>query len=124
MILENFIKFCLVGGSGLLLDMGVTYATKEWMRLNKYVANGLGFTLAATTNFFLNRWWTFRSESPDISIQYMKFVTIAVVGLAINTSIIYILHDRLRLNFYLSKIGAIGVVTIWNFTMNYIFTFA
>ncbi len=122
--MENFIKFCLVGGSGLLLDMGVTYATKEWMRLNKYVANGLGFTLAATTNFFLNRWWTFRSESPDISIQYMKFVTIAVVGLAINTSIIYILHDRLRLNFYLSKIGAIGVVTIWNFTMNYIFTFA
>ncbi len=124
MILENFIKFCLVGGSGLLLDMGVTYATKEWMRLNKYVANGLGFTLAATTNFFLNRWWTFRSDSPDISIQYLKFVTIAVVGLAINTSIIYILHDRLRLNFYLSKIGAIGVVIIWNFTMNYIFTFA
>ncbi len=123
MIVENFIKFCIVGGSGLFVDMGITYALKEWLRLNKYIANASGFAIAATSNFFLNRWWTFQSESPDVSIQYLKFVTISLVGLSINTAIIYLLNDRLRWNFYLSKIGAIGVVTLWNFTMNYLFTF-
>ena len=29
----------------------------------------------------------------------------------------------MKFNFYLSKIGAIGVVTIWNFLANYSFIF-
>ena len=34
MILQ-FIKFCVVGGSGVFVDFGVTYACKEWLRVNK-----------------------------------------------------------------------------------------
>ena len=41
----------------------------------------------------------------------------------INNGIIYLLADRMRMNFYLSKLFAIGTVTVWNFFMNYYFTF-
>jgi len=34
-----------------------------------------------------------------------------------------LLNDKLKFNFYLSKLIAIGVVTIWNFVMNFIITF-
>ena len=93
------------------------------MRLNTYVANSLGFLCASTTNWLLNRVWTFRNEDPDIAGQYLRFLAIALVGLALNNAAIYLLHNRLRLNFYLAKIFATGVVTFWNFFMNYFFTF-
>ena len=96
---------------------------KEKLRLNKYIANSTGFICAATTNWLLNRIWTFQSHDPQISRQYLLFLAISLIGLGINNGIIYLLADRGKLNFYLSKLLAIGVVTIWNFLMNFFFTF-
>lgn len=119
----KFIKFCLVGGSGLIVDFGVTYLCKEIAKLNKYISNSLGFIVAATTNFILNRIWTFSSQSPDIMKQYGLFFLFSLIGLCLNNGIIYLLHGKGKLNFYLSKLIAIGVVTFWNFFMNYFFNF-
>ena len=63
------------------------------------------------------------NENPDITGQYLRFLGIAAVGLVINNLTIWLLHGRFRLNFYLAKLFAIGVVTFWNFFMNYFFTF-
>lgn len=122
-MIEQFIKFCVVGGSGVFVDFGVTYLCKEWLRMNKYVANSLGFLCASTTNYILNRIWTFGNKDPHIAVQYLRFLGIAAVGLAINNGTIYVLHEKLRWNFYFSKLCAIGVVTFWNFFMNYFFNF-
>ena len=122
-MIEQFIKFCVVGGSGVFVDFGITYLFKEWFKLNKYVANSLGFLCASSTNYLLNRVWTFQNENPDIAGQYLRFLGIALVGLAINNLTIYVLHGRMKWNFYFSKLFAIGVVTFWNFFMNYFFNF-
>ena len=71
----------------------------------------------------LNRIWTFHSEIPDIAGQYLRFMGLAAVCLVINNATIYVLHGRFKMNFYLAKLFAIGVVTFWNFFMNYFFTF-
>ena len=66
-MIEQFIKFCVVGGSGVFVDFGITYLCKEWLRLNKYVANSLGFLCASTSIYIFNRLWTFHNENPDIA---------------------------------------------------------
>ena len=119
----QFIKFCVVGGTGVVVDFGITFLFKEKLKLNKYIANSLGFMAAASTNYLLNRWWTFRSHDPEVAQQYVQFVGISAIGLIRNNIIIYLLNDKARLNFYLSKLIAIGLVTLWNFFMNYYFTF-
>ena len=119
----QFIKFCVVGGTGVVVDFGITFLFKEKLKLNKYIANSLGFMAAASTNYLLNRWWTFRSQDPEVAQQYVQFVGISAIGLILNNIIIYLLNDKARLNFYLSKLIAIGLVTLWNFFMNYYFTF-
>ena len=93
-MIEQFFKFCVVGGSGVFVDFGVTYLCKEWLKLNKYVANSLGFLCASTSNYILNRIWTFQNENPDITGQYLRFLGIAAVGLVINNATIYVLHGR------------------------------
>ena len=119
----QFIKFCVVGGTGVVVDFGITFLFKEKLKLNKYIANSLGFMAAASTNYLLNRWWTFRSHDPEVAQQYVQIVGISAIGLILNNIIIYLLNDKARLNFYLSKLIAIGLVTLWNFFMNYYFTF-
>lgn len=122
-IVLRFIRFGIVGASGMVVDFGITWFCKEKLRWNKYISNSLGFVTAATKNYIWNRLWTFQSQSEAVAREYLSFFLIAVVGLGINNLVIYLLHGRLKWNFYLSKLIAIGVVTIWNFTMNYVFTF-
>ena len=122
-LIVKFLKFCVVGFSGMVVDFGTTWLCKEKFGWNKYVSNSIGFTLAATNNYLWNRLWTFQSNNANIPIEYGKFFLISVIGLGINNFVIYLLHEKLKLNFYFAKIFAIGVVSIWNFGMNYLFTF-
>ena len=122
-LLGRLIKFCVVGFSGMLVDFFFTWLCKEKFKWNKYISNSIGFVLAATNNYIWNRIWTFQSQGTEIMREYSSFFIISLVGLGINNAVIYLLHDRLKLNFYLAKILAIGVVTLWNFGMNNLFTF-
>jgi putative flippase GtrA len=122
--LIKFLKFGLVGFSGVFIDFGTTYACKEWLKIQKYISNSIGFTVAASSNYIFNRIWTFKSQDPDIATEYTEFIVISLVGLGIANLIVWLIHGRLRQNFYLSKLFAIGVVTIWNFFANYYITFA
>jgi putative flippase GtrA len=120
----KFIKFGVVGATGVIVDFGTTYVCKEWLKIQKYVANSIGFTVAASSNYILNRVWTFKSQDPNIALEYTEFLMISLVGLGINNFILWIVHSKFKQNFYLSKLFAIGVVTIWNFFANYYITFA
>jgi putative flippase GtrA len=122
--LWKFLKFGIVGFSGLFVDFGVTYVCKEWLKIQKYVSNSIGFTAAASTNYILNRIWTFQSQDPNIALEYTAFFIISLIGLGINNFILWLIITRFKLNFYLSKLFAIGVVTVWNFLANYFITFA
>jgi putative flippase GtrA len=122
--LLKFIKFCLVGFSGVFVDFGITYFFKEVMKIQKYYANAIGFTTAATTNYVLNRTWTFHSKNPHIVEEFSRFFFIALIGLGINSAIIWLMNGKFKVNFYLSKLVATVIVTGWNFLINAYFTFA
>lgn len=122
--LLKFIKFCIVGFSGVFVDFGVTYFFKEVVKLQKYFANAIGFTCAATTNYILNRSWTFNSQNPHIVQEFSRFFIIALIGLAINSAIIWLMNEKFKVNFYLSKLVATIIVTLWNFLINAYFTFS
>ena len=123
-IIRKFIKFGIVGFSGLFIDFGVTYLFKERVKVQKYLSNAIGFTAAATSNYFFNRIWTFQSENPQILVEYSQFMIISLIALGINTLILWLIVSQLKWNFYFSKLIAIGVVTIWNFVANAYITFA
>lgn len=122
--LLKFIKFCIVGFSGVFVDFGITYFFKEVVKLQQYFANAIGFTAAATTNYILNRTWTFHSHNPQIMMEFTRFFVIALIGLGINSAIIWLMNGKFKVNFYLSKLVATIIVTGWNFLINAYFTFA
>lgn len=121
--LLKFIKFGIVGFSGLFVDFGITYLTKEKLNVPKYVANAIGFISAATSNYFLNRIWTFQSHNPEVMVEFTEFFVISLIGLGLNTLLLWFLVSRFKMNFYFAKVFAIGLVTLWNFFANAFITF-
>lgn len=120
----KFAKFGAVGLSGVVVDFGFTYVCKEWLKIQKYVANAIGFAIAASSNYFLNRIWTFHSNNPQIAVEYGQFLFVSLIGLVINTIVLWLLVSKVKFDFYFAKLFAIGVVTIWNFVVNLNYTFA
>lgn len=119
----KFAKFGVVGLSGVIVDFGFTYIFKEKLKVQKYVSNAIGFTIAASSNYYLNRIWTFHSNNPEIALEYGKFLLISLIGLVLNTIVLWLLVSKVKFNFYFAKLFAIGVVTIWNFVINLNYTF-
>jgi putative flippase GtrA len=119
----KFLKFGVVGIIGVGIDFFITWLCKEKMCLNKYVSNAIGFSFAVINNFLLNRYWTFEANNQAFGEQFLKFVLIAIAGLAINSLFLFLIHRFLQINFYVTKLLVIGLVFFWNFYMNYLFTF-
>ncbi len=122
--LMKFLKFCVVGFSGTAIDFGLTWLCKEIFKIPKFLANAIGFVVAATSNYILNRIWTWGSTNEQVGVEYVKFFAVSLIGLGLNTLILYIFNEKLKFNFYLSKVFATGVVMLWNFFANNFFTFA
>jgi len=119
----RFIKFALVGSSGLIIDFGITYLLKEKLKVYKFLASSIGFTLAASSNYIFNRIWTFHSTNPQIFLEYSSFLIISVIGLLINNSILWMFNEKVKLNFYVAKVIATIVTVFWNFLANFFITF-
>ena len=122
-LVTKFLKFSIVGATGVVVDFFFTFICKEKLKFNKYVANSIGFIIAATSNYWLNRIWSFESTNPNVYTEYFSFVGVAVVGLAINNTVLWLVNEKVGINFYIAKLFAIGVTTIWNFSINYAFVF-
>lgn len=121
-MIVKFIKFASVGFSGLIIDFSITYLLKEHFNLHRYIANSIGFTIAASTNYLLNRAWTFQSKNPAILTEYTSFFFVSLIGLGLNNLFLFLFEKKF--NFYLSKLLAIAFTTVWNFLANYFFTFS
>lgn len=123
-LLFKFLKFATVGTIGMGVDFGITYFYKEKLKIQKYISNSVGFSFAVLSNYLLNRVWTFAGSSNPILSELSIFIAVSLIGLFINSSALWTLNDRLKINFYFSKLLAIGVTVFWNFFINYYFTFS
>ncbi len=127
---ERFIKFALVGTVGFVVDFGTLAFLKEVIGLPTLLANSISFSAAVTSNFILNRYWTYPdSRSKRLWLQMGQFFAVNIVGLVINNSILYVLEgvfngwlvmvpllaDR---GYIFAKMVATIVVLFWNFFVN------
>jgi putative flippase GtrA len=80
-----------------------------------------GFIVGALINYGLNYRYTFKSDQPHRRAM-SKFFSVALVGLLLNTLIVFAL-DRLRWHFLLAQMVATLIVLVWNFAANRHWTF-
>jgi dolichol-phosphate mannosyltransferase len=127
-------RFYTVAASGLLINYlvsfmladNVAYSVKSLSNLWYLQATIIGIIISITSNFFLNKIWTF--EDRDLSVvktlkQYCSFLGFSVIGAAIQLLLLYLLVMEYGLQYKISLILAIVVASLSNFLLNKKWTF-
>ncbi len=127
--LKNFIfrhkkifKFLVVGTSGAAIDFALLAILVEIFHWLPLVANLVSFSIAVVSNFFLNKFWTWRDTSLAYRRQFIKFFITSVLGLGINTLLMWLLLTG-GLYYLWAKVIVSLVVAVWNYSVNNWWTF-
>ncbi len=123
---QRFLRFGLVGLSGVFVDMLILYLLSDPTTLalpltrSKIIAG----EIAIFNNFLWNDAWTFA----DVSMQqqgwkprlkrFLKFNVVCLAGLVLNVLILNLVFNFLIPNRYIANFIAIATATIWNFWVN------
>lgn len=122
-----FMRFCLVGLSGVFVDMTMLYLLSDPTTLGWGLTRSkiLAAETAIVNNFLWNDAWTFNNLAAQQTSKhqrlkrFVKFNLICLIGLCLNVLILNFLFNLLHLNRYVANLVAIAIVTIWNFLMNW-----
>ncbi|MGC1902432.1 MAG: glycosyltransferase [Candidatus Acidiferrum sp.] len=123
---SSFFRFCVVGASGVVIDMSILYllsdpSTLHWgLTRSKFLAA----EAALLNNFIWNDMWTFGDIAREQNTmgqrvkRFLKFNAICSLGIFFNIVILNIEFNLLHMNRYVANLVAIGLVTLWNYKSN------
>lgn len=126
--LWQFIKFSVVGVLNTLVDFAVLnllmWLTNIYKGSWMILLNAISFTCAVLNSYLWNKYWTFGEKSKEkIAQEFSKFFLISVVGIILNTAIVYSVTTYIPPFFGLSaepwanlaKVLATIISMCWNF---------
>lgn len=119
---QQIVRFAVVGMGSFLIDYLVMIFLTEVVGINYLISSGISFTVSVIYNYILSVKWVFnvtgeRSQAQDFAV----FIILSVIGLGINQIIMWVAVDMLGIFYMISKIGATGVVMVYNFVTRKIF---
>jgi putative flippase GtrA len=143
----RFLKFCVVGVIGAVIDFGVLNLLVQVAGFPKVLANACSFSAAVVSNFTWNRLWVYpETRGEPLRTQFLQFLAVNLAGLFINTAIFFAADrwllgragllagpvsslamtlglDHYDLAYNGAKVIATAVVLFWNFFVNRLWTF-
>jgi dolichol-phosphate mannosyltransferase len=119
----RFARFCVVGLSGVVVDMGIVYLLGDpgALHLGLLPSKAIAAVCAIVSNFLLNDAWTFRDAAggqrggPVRLGRFARWNLVCALGLLLNLVLLGAQVSLFGVNRYLANAVAIAVVTLWNF---------
>ena len=122
----RFLKFGLVGLSGVLVNEGLLWLLTENFGLYYLLSAAIAVETAIVTNFILNDIWTFRDRrtpgNKSLLGRGLKFNLVSLGGLGINIAILWTITEVVGISYIISNLIGIAGATLWNFTINTLWT--
>ena len=113
-------KFGVVGASGYVINLAVFAALLGW---GAHIAAAISFVVAAISNYWWNRHWTFAHQKSHVGIQGLRFFIVSLLAFAVNQLWLVVFIDWLDWRKVLSQAIAIVLVTPLNFIGNKLWSF-
>ncbi|MBD3345780.1 MAG: hypothetical protein GF401_12025 [Chitinivibrionales bacterium] len=127
--LIRFIKFGIVGGSGVIVNAGILRILTKWAEIDYKISAIIAIETAIISNFLLNYFWTWqdRRHSSQISFlsSFWKFnLSCGMVALAVNWGILVFFTEFINLYYEISNLIGIGCGTVANYLLSHYWAFA
>ena len=121
----KLIKFSLIGGIGLFINLAVAYILKEFFGLWYFWAFTIGVLFNWTFSFLANSYITFKGHSKEkYPIKYAMFLSIYLLAFAINSGLVYTMTSILNIYYLISIVIAAGITTLITFNVSRKFVYA
>ncbi len=122
-MLTQFIKFSLVGVLNTAIHYGIFYVTYTYMGLHHYLASTLGFCVAVTNSYLINKHWTFKTKGSNVNREFAKFIIVNLITLSINLGSMALLVEQFSMDPRIAQLASIGLTLSINFLGNKFWTF-
>jgi len=119
---QQFVTFALIGLVGTAGHYAVLIALVQSGVTGPTVATTAGFAVGAVINYVLNYRFTFASSRPHLE-ALPRFLAVAATGAGLNYLVMRAGIDTFGLHYLLAQILATGVVLLWTFSINRLWTF-
>lgn len=118
--ISRLVKFCLVGLSGVVVGIGTLKLFTDVVGLYYVASAVIAQIVSVTTNFALNRVWTFRDRPkrnglPTVAGEWLKYQLSSSLALGVNLGVLTLLTEVFGIYYILSALCAIAVATPLNF---------
>jgi dolichol-phosphate mannosyltransferase len=124
--IKHFLKFCVVGASGAVVNLGFLALFVQVVHMDKVWAQVPSYQISIWTNFAFNEFWTFSDRrTPGLKsflIRAIKFNLVSQIGWGINWGVYRLALKVAGINYIVSQVIAIAIATMWNFLSNVIWT--
>jgi dolichol-phosphate mannosyltransferase len=125
--LAEFVKFAITGGLGTITNLAIFFLCADLLGFNEIAVSIVCFLIAATQNYFVNHYWSFKrrtaSSSPSIK-KWALFIGVSLGGLLVNIIVLKILIVNFNLPFkFIAQAIGIAAGMVINFLFSRFFVF-
>jgi len=112
----QIMRYLITGICSAAIEFSLLFVFKGLMGLSVVVANSIALSIVFWFNFLMNRIWSFKSKM-KLSKQLGMYSLLFLFNLGASDLIMYLLTDRLSMQYLLAKVFATGTVVCWNFVI-------
>jgi dolichol-phosphate mannosyltransferase len=125
----RFVKFCIVGGSGVLVNAGLFRLLMRGAGLDYRLAAVAAIETAIVNNFLWNYLWTFRdrkaSRVRDMLVMFVRFnLSSGLTAMAVNWGLLVFLKEVFGVYEEIANLIGIAAGTVANFLASHLWAFS
>jgi len=113
----DFVRFCIVGGMGFLINLSLLTVLTKVGKLNVFIAQLISAEIALFCNFILHHNWTYKENKvqktiPSLLIQFHATSWPAIIGssLMVGAGVSLLRIDKIE-----ALIASSIITLVWNF---------
>ena len=119
----RFIKFGMVGVINTLVNWIIFFILNA-LGMYYILANIIAYILGTVNSYLWNTLWVFKYKDKASTETTIKFIILNLIGLGLNTGILYVLVDLCNLNKFIGLVTTTAIVMIINYIVNKLWVFS
>jgi putative flippase GtrA len=110
----QFLLYLIVGGLSCFVDIGI-FVMLRIAEMAVIPASIISFVAATAANYLLSTLLAFQGGRFRRHIELVRFLVVVLVGLALNTGLVWLFVYPLGMQPTLAKIAVVPIVLVWNY---------
>lgn len=115
-LFTQIMRFGFVGGTAFVIDFAILWILTDIGNINYLASNCISFSVSVIYNYILSTLWVFDIKEGNHKVkEIIAFILLSAAGLGLSQLLMWLAVDIMSINYLLSKIGATGIVMVYNF---------